>query len=250
MSCSACPLSAGGTACRHLQPLLSHLGRPDVCSPAACASHLSNLWCIVAECPAARLELARAVTIVSSAVDRGAHDSAYTCDPRKAHNDDIDIARRMKRQKVDEDDKSAIVQTSISQGFAKTSRSLLVADDRVCPDNIGRWDDDHLLTTPAASWLSFARVEHLSVAGDASRLGNPAGEAQVMLACNLDSGRACWLPPQVFMVSLLEQRRESPSYGSGVASGVVGRARSLYGSHPLLALVTWVRRTDWPSVTV
>lgn len=211
--CGACPLSIEGRPCIHLAPILSHLQSQGVGLAVVGAGHLWSLWCVVAECAVVRSELERAVTIVAAAVDHGSGDAAYTSDPRRAHDDDTDLARRTKRQKVDEDYKASVVGHSVSQGLSKTSRALLVADGKVCPDDIGRWDDDHLLTLQAAAWLSFARVEHLSLAGDASRLGNPAEETQVMLACNLESGRACWLPPQALMDELWGRCRETHLYG-------------------------------------
>jgi len=193
----ACPLARGGRPCCHLEAALQVLQcASHGCLSARLCPHMFGLWASSGDCPSRKRQLVRALGLVASSMDQRAPDRAYATDPRKAHKDIGDLGRRNKRQRVDEDYKKAVVADTIEQGLAKTPRALLVTDGEACPDNVGKWDEEHTLNTMSANWLSFSRVQHMSVAGDGSRLGNPAEETVVMVACSPASRIATWLPPQ------------------------------------------------------
>lgn len=210
-------LSQGGRPCAHLQPSLGHLNSEGRQLSTRVADHLFDMWALSSECAACKRQLVRVVASVVASMDAGAPTKAYTTDPRRSHEDDGDAGRRTKRHRVDEDYKTAIVALAVQKGSARTPRAVIVADGKACADNVGTWDKNHMLLLQSSSWLAFSRAQHISVAGDASRLGNPAEETQVNLACNLETGVACWLPPQVCMgaSNVCALRRAASNIGWG-----------------------------------
>jgi uncharacterized protein YbjQ (UPF0145 family) len=99
------------------------------------------------------------------------------------------------RPKQDEDYKRHIVEEALASKRARTGGQ---ADGLAHPSAAARWNDMATLLHQSAALQQFKATQILSFIGDASRIGNPAENTEVMAAWSPDVGAAVRLPQQAF----------------------------------------------------
>ena len=143
---------------------------------------------------AAKACYAAVVEALASQINANWQQVALTTDPLTGARAGMDGAQP--RPKQDEDYKRHIVEETLASKRARTGRQAVQADGLAHPSAAARWNDMATLLRQSAAFQHFKTAQTLSIIGDASRIGNPAENVEVMAAWSPEVGAAVWLPPQ------------------------------------------------------
>jgi hypothetical protein len=156
----------------------------------------AELWCALGLhthcCHACKAWDEMLVRELATLVDAEVPAVAMTTDPKVGAL----ITKRGPHERVDEDYKKAVVDVAVSSKRAKTCGQAIQADGVAVRQNANDWSDARTLLEQAACWDSFKECQCISVIGDASRVGNPAENCEVIAAWSPGVGAGVWLPPQ------------------------------------------------------
>jgi hypothetical protein len=119
-------------------------------------------------------------------------DAIGTSDPLGA---DVQLRDASKRR-LDSDKKGFLVEMAVKHKRARTVGMLAKARCEPGSENASRWMLQNLGAYRLSLRLEFNEVQHLALAFDASRVGQPREETLIVAAINLDKGVAGWLCPQ------------------------------------------------------
>eukprot|EP00971_Amphidinium_carterae_P043359 853390-Amphidinium_carterae.4 len=186
----------------HIDGCCVHMNRLDremdglACSnQKLCLEYLLALYPVSSHCSAARAWLQRVVQSLSNRVDSRLEQLAYTKDPSKQR---LPVFGEGPRHYHDEDLRRLVADVSTT-GRARSGEDFLRSNQLANPKTAAKWDTRANLEYQAACWALGAKISSVSVALDASRVGQPAQETEVYLAIVHHAGERhmLWLPPQV-----------------------------------------------------
>lgn len=194
---AACAGSADGRPCAHLKEALASWGG-DCPEQQRLAQSLSDLHVWSSECSACRCVLRKLSHAIAAMIDDRLESFAYTDDPTKATP--LDEAKKKKRR-IDEDLKASVTIVTMAAHRAPNPASLLRATANYSEKNACGWVDRTLLQYQGASWFLGAQTETVVVSADASRVGNPGENVEVLAAQCFAPGSSSlvFLPPQVLL---------------------------------------------------
>lgn len=179
----------GEDVCQHLALVLAQAQGDDILDNLRCM--LSVGFGMEGGCQAVSEFLANVCEIVTIALHDGFETRGFPTNPLT--NAVLKVGCK-RRRVVDEDYKSALVRAGCrGQGSLGAAAAVIGLDEN--PHTSRGWDVSRLPAHMAANWKYWPHAEVVSIAADASRLGQP-GEDTMVYAIT-DGVRSSWLPPQV-----------------------------------------------------
>jgi hypothetical protein len=191
-----CADSANGQPCPHVQDAIAGL---DAVAPpqAQVLALLAALHLFAGICGACAAMFKRLGLALACALDKNIDAVAYA---ESALNADMKDASRSRKRRFDEDWKHGVIIEANREGRG-TSEGFLRAVDVVAPAVAYVWGQQELLEYQSAGWMSGSLLEVVCCSLDGARIGNPAQNVEVAIACCFghdDLEFSIWLPPVVF----------------------------------------------------
>lgn len=103
---------------------------------------------------------------------------------------------RKRKLRIDEDYKRYLVSEAVAAKRAHCGAQYAKTTGDVHPETARKWDEAHMANYIAAAWHTMGSSTLVSLACDASKVGNPAEETVMFLAWDMESNKAVVLPPQ------------------------------------------------------
>lgn len=103
---------------------------------------------------------------------------------------------RNRKLRIDEDYKRYLVSEAVAAKRAHCGAQYAKTTGDVHHETARKWDEAHMANYIAAAWHTMGSSTLVSLACDASKVGNPAEETVMFLAWDMESNKAVVLPPQ------------------------------------------------------
>lgn len=183
----------GQGPCCHYTAAREHmLLQEGAVSQLRCAQWLLTVHKAGLECPMLAMWGAHLCKGLAAEVDRGVRAGDWSSDALK---DATHLGGPKKKLRISEAYRQA-TNTAVAEGRAISRTRVLKLGGDVCESSARSWDNHDAQVLLASGWQSFGKVSNLTLAPDASRLGNPAEDTEMFPAWTSDGNIAMWLCPQ------------------------------------------------------
>jgi len=190
-----CDLDPQDGICCHLRQCTSQ-SRLKPTPQEQCCELSYQLYSASPACEAAKAYDAALVETFAGQMNASLPSFACTSDPVVGAKLNVELGPQARPYSIDEDYKRTIVEDTLKCKRARTGGQAMQADRLADPPTANKWNESAIVLQQSSAFIQFKATQTLSIVGDASRIGNPAENCEVMAVWSPEVNAAVWLPPQ------------------------------------------------------